>query len=164
MWMDIPLTILLSLVLPALDVSDWSLSFLWSWLCQNSSEASRLYDPVILGSCDPEILGVSELLEVELPLGSWDPGVTKLQRSCDPMILGMLEHLRVKLPLGIVGLGAELMRKVCSGNWLRLEGSCATWQTGSCNLDPPGPSYSLCWGRCCSLLTHDPGLFRAPAS
>jgi hypothetical protein len=50
-------------------MSDWSLSFLSSWLSQNSSKSSCLWDPVILGSCDPEILGVLEHQGVELPLG-----------------------------------------------------------------------------------------------
>ena len=35
----------------------------------NSLKTSCLYDPVILGSCDPKILGLSEHLEVKLPLG-----------------------------------------------------------------------------------------------
>ena len=37
-----------------------------------------LCDPVILGSCGPEILGVSDLLGVTLSLRPCDPGVTKL--------------------------------------------------------------------------------------
>jgi hypothetical protein len=51
-------TIWLSLVLPALAMSDWSLSFLWPWLCQNSSESSCLWDPEIL-----------------VWLSSWAPGI-----------------------------------------------------------------------------------------
>jgi hypothetical protein len=82
MFLCLPPVICLSLVFPP-----WLyLSFLWSWLCQNFSEFSYLCVPVILWSCDPEILGFSELLGVKLPLG---PGVTKLLRSCDP------EHVRV---------------------------------------------------------------------
>jgi hypothetical protein len=41
-----------------------------------------------LWSCDPESLGVSELLGIKLPLGLWDPGVTKLLESCYSVILG----------------------------------------------------------------------------
>ena len=104
----LPPTVWLCLALPALAMSDRSLSFLWSWLCQNSSESSCLCDPVILGFCDPEILGVMELLGVKLPLGPWDPGVAKLLGFCDPLILG------VKLPLGVVGLAVEFVPKVCS--------------------------------------------------
>ena len=44
----------------------------------------------------------------------------------DPMILGVLECLGVELPLGVVGLVAEFGPKVCSGHWLRLEGTHAT--------------------------------------
>jgi hypothetical protein len=61
-------TICLSLALPALTISDWSLSFLSSWLCQNSSVFSCPRDPVILGSWDLEILSTSELLAVKMPL------------------------------------------------------------------------------------------------
>jgi hypothetical protein len=42
---------------------------------------------VILGSCELEILGVSEFLAVKLPLRPWDPGVTKLLLSWDPGVL-----------------------------------------------------------------------------
>ena len=35
-----------------------------------------------------------------------------------PMILGVTEHLGIELPLGFVGLVAELLFKVCLGNWL----------------------------------------------
>ena len=59
-------------------------------------------DLMILGSCDPKILGMSELLEVKLPLG-----------SLDPVDLGMLECLGVELLLlGVVGLAAEFTPKV----------------------------------------------------
>ena len=53
---------------------------------------------MILGSCDPEILGVSELLGIKLSQGSRNTGVTKILRSFDP---GLLEHLGVELPLGV---------------------------------------------------------------
>ena len=46
--------------------------------------------------------------------------------TSDPMILGVLEILVVDLALGVVGLVMELVPKVCSGHWLRLEGICAT--------------------------------------
>jgi hypothetical protein len=58
-----------------------------------------------LGSCGPEILGVSELLGVKLPLGPWDPGVTKLLWSCDP------EHVREPgsgASSGCCGTGCEV--------------------------------------------------------
>ena len=73
-----------------------------------------------LGSCDSGILGVSELLGVKLPLGSSDYGVTNLLGSQDPGILGILVCMRVELPLGVVGLAAEFMTKVSSGHWPRL--------------------------------------------
>ena len=65
---------------------------------------------MILGSCDPEILGV--FLGVKLPLRPRDPCVTKLLGSQDPVILGVLEHLGVEPPLGTVGLAAEFVPKV----------------------------------------------------
>ena len=50
----------------------------------------------------------------------------------------MLERLGVELPLGVVGLAVEFAPKVCSGHWLRLEGTHATGQTEF--LGPAGPS------------------------
>jgi hypothetical protein len=41
----LPFTIWLSLVLPVLTFSDWSLSLLRSWVCQNSLESSRFWFP-----------------------------------------------------------------------------------------------------------------------
>ena len=32
----------------------------------------------------------------------------------------------------------------------------------SVSLDPAGPSYSRCWGRCCGLLSYDSGLVELP--
>ena len=52
------------------------------------SEFLRIY--LSLGPWDPEILGVSELLGVNLPLGSQNPGVTKLLSSG---ILSVLDQL-----------------------------------------------------------------------
>ena len=40
-----------------------------------------------LGSCEPEILGVSGFLAVKLPLGPWDPGVNKPLVSWYPEIV-----------------------------------------------------------------------------
>jgi hypothetical protein len=68
------------------------------------------------------------------------------------MILGILEHLRVKLFLGIIGLAVEFVHKVCSGHWLRPEGSGGVPRC----LGPAGPSYSQYLGRCCVLLSSDP--------
>ena len=122
MFLCLPPAIWLSLVLPVLAMSHWSSSFLWFWLCQNSSESSCFYHPVILGSSDPEILGVSELLEVKLPLWPWDLGVTKFLGSLDPGILGVLGCLGVELPLGVVGLAVEFVPKVCLEYQPRPEG------------------------------------------
>ena len=66
----------LSLVLPALDVSDWILIVSEFFRVQLSLWFSD--------SCDPEILGMSELLRVKLPLGSWNLGMIKLLRFCVP--------------------------------------------------------------------------------
>jgi hypothetical protein len=93
MFLNMPLPIGLCVMLPAPAVSDCSLSLLWSWLYQNSLESTCLCVSVNLGSCDGEILGMSEHLGFKISLG-----VTKFLRSCDP---GMLEHLGIKLPLGV---------------------------------------------------------------
>jgi hypothetical protein len=121
MLLCLPPAIWLSLVLSALSVSDWSLSSLWSWLCQNASEFSCLCTFVILGSCDPEILGVSQLLRVKLPLGPWNPVVTKSLGSWDP------EHVRVP-GSGASSGGCGTGYRVSAQNlpWSRLEETCAT--------------------------------------
>jgi hypothetical protein len=72
---------------------------------------------VILGSWDPETLGVLELLGVN---SLWDPEIwcdqaPETLESCEPVVLGMLEHLGVELPLGVVGLATKFVPKVCSG-------------------------------------------------
>ena len=84
-------------------------------------------------SCESGILGVSELLGVKLPLGSWDPGILRSCKPailffCEPAILGLLESFGVVLTLGVVGLTVELMLKVCSGHGCRPEGTYATGQ------------------------------------
>ena len=65
--------------------------------------------------------------------------MTKLLGSWDPVQgLGVLECLGVELFLGVVGLAVEFAPKVCSGHWLRREGTHATGQTEF--LGPAGPS------------------------
>jgi hypothetical protein len=63
---------------------------------------------MIWGFCDPEILGVSELLGVTLR--SWYDKA--------PRILNVLECLEFEPPFSAVGLAAEFVPKV---NWHRLE-------------------------------------------
>ena len=82
--------------------------------CVRTPHSPAICDPVILGSCDPEILGVLEFLGVKLPLGPWDPG-----------ILAVLESLGFETPLGAMGLAAEFVPKV---NRHRPEGTRATGQ------------------------------------
>jgi hypothetical protein len=139
MFFCLPHTIWLLLLLPALTISDWSRSFLRTWVCQNSLESSCLCDPVMLrtwvcqssweSSCiwDPKIL---------VWPGPWDPGF-------------------VRAP----GSGAS---SGCCGTGCRVQAQCllrAPAQTGRSpchwlgrvlvSLDPAGPSYSQwCWDRC----------------
>jgi hypothetical protein len=83
-------------------------------LIQDSSESSFLCDPLIVGSCDPEILGVSEFLEVILTeiLKYWcDPAPVILGSFC-PKILGMLQCLEVVSPLRTVELSGLFETKV----------------------------------------------------
>jgi hypothetical protein len=138
-------------------MSDWSLSFLWSWLCQNASESSCLWDLVILWSCDPEILGVSKFLGVKLPLGPWGSW-------CDqgPVILWLYDPGGVRPPedgaaSGCCGTGC----RVCTQGLLQAPGQTGRnpshWSGGvPVCLGPTGPNYSRCWDRCCVLLTSDP--------
>jgi hypothetical protein len=122
-----PPDIWLSLVLPALDI----------WL-----------EPVL-----PVILVVSKLLGVKLPLGSWDPGVTKP--------LGILCCVRAPgsgassgcCRTGFRVPAQDLFRALAQTRW-----NPCHWSGGvPVSLDTAGPSYSWwCWDRCCVLLTSDP--------
>lgn len=102
MFLCLLLTIWLSLVHPALFclwlesvspvilvVTDLFQVQLSLWFCDS-------------GSCDPEILDLSKLLGVKLPLKSWNPGVTKLLRSCDP---GHVKALGSPASSGCCGTG-----------------------------------------------------------
>ena len=46
------------------------------------------------------------------------------------MVLGVLECLGVEPLLCVVGLALEFTPNVCSGHWLRPEGTCATGRLG----------------------------------
>jgi hypothetical protein len=70
---------------------------------------------------------VSEFLGEKLPLGPWDPGVTKHLGSCDPVILVVSEHLGFEPPPSAVVQAAEFLPKL---NWRRPEGTRATGQAG----------------------------------
>lgn len=137
------------------------------WLCGNLCFPGSCGDSNYAGcwerycglNCDlvcvraPVLLVLSNLLRVELPLG-----------SCDPVILGISEHLGVRLPLGVVGVGAEPIPQVCSGCRFNLEESHATVRAGvPGSLIPEGPNYFRCWNSC-GLLPCDTGLVRAPES
>jgi hypothetical protein len=131
-------------------MSDWVLSFLWSWLCQTSLEFSCLWDPVILrswvclsdweSSClwDPEIL---------VWPSSWDPG-----------------HIRMP------GSGAS---SGCCRTWFgvfaqdRLEGTCATCLAEFLCAASLWSQLLLVLGKMLCpphLWSSDPGRVRAPGS
>jgi hypothetical protein len=145
--MFLPLTIWLCIVLPALSVSDWCLSLLWSWLCQNSSVSNCLCDPVILGSWNPEILGMSELLGVKLPLGSWNPGVNKFLRYCCVRVPGSLAFSGDCRG----GWGSRALSLL----WTQLQSgrNLCLWLGGVLCFPVfcGSPSYTGCWERCCGL-------------
>lgn len=60
-----------------------------------------------------------------------------------PLILGKLVHLGVRLPLFVLVLGAEPVPKVCSGHWLRPEGTCASSWVGVPWFLDPGDPFTL---------------------
>ena len=83
---------------------------------------------MILGSCNPEILGESELLGVKISLDpevfmlssswySWDPGILG---SWNPGILAVLKHPGYESPLHGVRLVAVIVSKI---NQYKLDGS-----------------------------------------
>lgn len=125
-------------------------------MCHNSSEFSYLCDPMILGSCDPEILGVSEFLGIKVLLRPWcdqDPGILE---SWNPKILGMLEFSGVEAPLLWAPCDClpRLCPSLCGGDRKEPEpvvGRCSCVH-GTCwsQLLP------VCWSRCCVLLTGVP--------
>jgi hypothetical protein len=80
-------------------------------LIQNSSEFSFLCDPLILGSCKPEILGVSEFLAVKL-LKYWCDPAPVILGSCCPKILAVLQCLEMVSPLRTVELSGLFETKV----------------------------------------------------
>jgi hypothetical protein len=157
MFLSLPPAIWLSQVLAALNISDWSLSFLKSWLIQDSSESSFLCDPLIVGSCEPEILGVSALLAGKLPLRPRDPGVTKFFLSWDLGILRSWECFsswKWCLLLGPWGYLVCSKPRCTSTDQKEPE---LLVRQDSCVLAPAVtvPSQFV-WNRCCVPLTSDP--------
>ena len=63
---------------------------------------------MILVSCDPEILFVSEFLGVKVLLRLCDPGVTKLQGSWNPWRV----KAHVSALLGAMGMSTEIATKL----------------------------------------------------
>jgi hypothetical protein len=110
MFLCLPSAVWLSLELPALAISDWSLSFLWFWLCQNSSDSYCLCDSCILWSWDPECVRAPWSHAASGTLISWCYQAPGILWSCD----WVLQLLEVELPLGVVRLDSEFMPKVCS--------------------------------------------------
>lgn len=101
------------------------------------------------------IFSVSELQCSWVCLISWEWSFL-----CDLVILGSSEQLGAGLSLGLVGaeqlkVQVQTRRNPC--HWL--DGG-----QGGGILDPGDASYSRCWGRCCGLLTCNPGHVRAPES
>jgi hypothetical protein len=143
MFLGLRPAIWLSLVLPSLTISDWSLSFLESWFCQNSSEFSCLCDSVILWSWDPgnqDASGTLRLLCAKL-LAYWDP------------VILWSWHLRIELLLGVVELASDLAPNVRSGHLWSFEPGC---------VRAPGSGVS---SGCCrtGCRVWSPGLLRIPA-
>ena len=83
MFLHLPLTIWLSLVLLTLAVSDCSLSLLRSWLCKNFSESNCLCDLKILGYVRaPGSQAASEILKSCDPGHVRAPGSKAASRCC----------------------------------------------------------------------------------
>jgi hypothetical protein len=121
---------------------------------QNSSESSFLCDSGILGSYEPEILGVSELLAVKLSLRPWDPGVTKLLVSWNPKVLGVLHVWKWCLLWGPWGCLLCFKPRYTSTD--QKEPKLLVSQA-SCVLAPVVTGLSrLVRNRCCVLLTSYP--------
>jgi hypothetical protein len=155
MFFWLPPTIWFSLVLPAFTISYWSLSFLWSWLCQNFSEFTYICDHVILESCDPEILGVSELLGVKLSLGplrSWCGQGPRILRSCKP---GCVWVPGIGAFSGYCWTCCQVSTQ-CLFRALTQTGRDPLYWLGGVpgSLGPSGTSYFWCWGRCDFLTSH----------
>jgi hypothetical protein len=128
------------------------------------------------------ILAVSELLRVQMSLGScdsgilgfWDPGILKSwvcqsswESSClwDPEILvcpSSWDPGCVRTPGS--GASSGCCRTGCRVSTQGLLRSPAQTRRNLCHwlgrvpvcLCPTSPSYSQCWGRCYVLLTSDP--------
>ena len=100
----------------------------------------------IQGSWDPDMLGMSKLVEVKLPLGSSNPGITNLLRSC------------VRAP------GSEDFSWCCK-IWWGAKSLVFLWTQMQAARNPclclggdfvslvyvGGVRYTGCWARCCAL-------------
>jgi hypothetical protein len=162
MFLRLPSTLCSYLVLPALAMSDWILSFLWSWLSQNSSKSSCLCDPLILGSWGPGCVWNPKSQAAFGILSSWCDQVPGILQYSDP------EHVRAP------GSGAAswcfgaccgvLVRAPAQTHWK--ESLPLVWQSPAC-LGPAGLSYSRCWGPMLyppHLWPSDPGHIGGPGS
>jgi hypothetical protein len=112
-----------------------------------------------------DVVASAVILSVSEIHCSWvSPVSCESSFCCDPVILSISEHLGVGVPLGLLKVGAEPAPQVCSRFRFRSEETHATgWVGVPASLDPGGPSYSGCWGRCYGL-SCDPQCFRAPGS
>jgi hypothetical protein len=160
MFLCLHLAIWIPLVLTVLADSDCSLSLLLFWLCPSSFEYNCLCESAILWSCVPEILGVSELLGVKLPLGSLPPGMNRILRYCcvrAPGCQAFSESFRCGFRARVLSLHqgqVQAERDLCC--WLG-RGYCfpGSWGEGR------GPIYARCWGGCCGV-NCDLDCVRAP--
>ena len=89
---------------------------------------------MILGSCDPEILGISELLGVK------DPEILVWQSSWEPFVSQLLG---VMLTVGVAGVGGSQSPGCALGTSLSWEDLCL-WL-----------GWGLCFPACCGGPSHD---------
>jgi hypothetical protein len=128
---------------------------------------------VILWLCDPEILGMSELLGVKLSLGPWDPGVTKLLESEPKVCSG---HLWSYDPGSGRAPGSRASSGCCgTGCRVHTQGLLRVLAQSGRNLchwlvgvpEWPGPALLLVLGQMLNpphLWSYDPGSVSVPRS
>jgi hypothetical protein len=109
-FLSLPPAIWLSLVPPALAISDWSLHVILV-----VSELLRVQ--LCLWSCDSMILwsrdsGCIRVLGCQAASGTW-----RNWWSCDPVILCVLECLGLELSLSALGLAAEFVPRMGILSW-----------------------------------------------
>jgi hypothetical protein len=129
-------------------ISDWSLSFLWSWLCLNFIRIQ-----LSLWFCDSGILWSWDAGYVRAPGSQAASGTLRSWFGQAPVILWSYDPGCVRAPengasSGYCGTGCRVPTKGLLRATDQTRRNLCLWsgKIPVC-LGPTGPSYSQCWGQ-----------------